>query len=126
MKKYLLFLIVFVATSALMFSCIEIEEDSFDESLLVGKWESGTLFYKYNYDGTGSTWDQADDVTEEEAQEFTWTLVEAELTHIHIMELGGTVPKVYTVTKLTETTLEYEDSFGKTFSFSKVAVSNSP
>ncbi|MCF8363756.1 MAG: hypothetical protein K9G70_14150 [Prolixibacteraceae bacterium] len=90
MKKYLLFLIVFVATSALMFSCIEIEEDSFDESLLVGKWESGTLFYKYNYDGTGSTWDQADDVTEEEAQEFTWTLVEAELTHIHIMELGGT------------------------------------
>jgi hypothetical protein len=109
-----------------MFSCIEIEEDSFDESLLVGKWESGTLFYKYNYDGTGATWDERDDVTEDEAQEFTWTLVEAELTHIHILEMGGTVPKVYTVTKLTETTLEYEDSFGKTFSFSKVAVSNSP
>jgi hypothetical protein len=48
MKKFLSFLIVFAATSALMFSCIEIEEDSFDESLLVGKWESGTLFYKYN------------------------------------------------------------------------------
>jgi hypothetical protein len=126
MKKILSFLGVFVVTSALMFSCIEIEEDSFDESLLVGKWKSGELFYKYNYDGTGATWDESDDVTESEAQEFTWTLVEAELTHIHVLEMGGTVPKVYTVTKLTETALEYEDSFGTKFSFSKVTVSNSP
>ncbi|HKK80899.1 MAG TPA: hypothetical protein VJ909_01540 [Prolixibacteraceae bacterium] len=123
MKKILLYLFVSLATSAFMFSCIEIEEDSFDESLLVGKWESGTLFYNYNYDGTGSTWDEGDDVTEEEAQEFTWTLVEDELTHIHIMEIGGTVPKIYTVTKLTETTLEYEDGFGVKSSFAKVTVS---
>jgi hypothetical protein len=124
MKKILSFLILCVATSSFMVSCIEIEEDSFDEYLLVGKWESGAMFYKYNYDGTGATWDEADDVTEAEAQEFTWTLVESELTHIHIMELGGTVPKVYTVTKLTETTLEYEDSFGTMFSFTKVTFSS--
>ena len=67
------------------------------------------------------TWDEADDVTEDEAQLFTWTLVESELTHIHILEMGGTVPKVYTVTELTATSLKYKDDFGKSFSFTKVS-----
>lgn len=107
-----------------MVSCIEIDDDPFDESLLIGKWQSGTLFYTYNYDGSGATWDESDDVTENEAQKFTWTLVEAELTHIHILEMGGNaVPKLYTLNKLTQISLEYEDSFGKQFSFSKVVVS---
>ncbi len=103
----------------LVASC-EKEEEFFDESLLIGKWQSGTLYYKYLDDGSGATWDVADDVTEEEAQLFTWTLVESELTHIHILEMGGTVPKVYTVTELTATSLKYKDDFGKSFSFTKV------
>ncbi|MDA3879525.1 MAG: hypothetical protein PF436_03985 [Prolixibacteraceae bacterium] len=124
MKKILSILMLCVVSSALMVSCIEIEDDPFDESLLIGKWQSGTLFYKYNYDGSGATWDEGDDVMEDEAQEFTWTLVATELTQIHIMEIGENgVPKRYTVTKLTETTLAYEDSFGKQFSFSKVTAS---
>ena len=73
-------------------------------------------------DGTGGTWDTADDVTEEEAQDFTWTLVNAELTHIHILEIGGHVPKVYTVTELTSSTLTYNDDFGVEFSFTKVSI----
>jgi hypothetical protein len=102
-------------------SC-ETEEPSFDEALLIGKWQSGTLFYKYHGDGTGATWDTADDVTEEEAQEFTWTLVKTELTHIHILEIGGSVPKVYTVTELTSSSLKYHDDFGVEFSFTKVTI----
>jgi hypothetical protein len=35
------------------------------------------------------------------------------------MEVGGNVPKVYTVTELTETTLKYQDDFGKTYTFTK-------
>jgi hypothetical protein len=35
--------------------------------------------------------------------------------------MGGTVPKVYTVTELTETTLKYKDDFGGSFSFTKVS-----
>jgi hypothetical protein len=123
MKKLLSFIVLCIATSALMVSCIEMDDDPFDDDLLVGKWQSGTMFYKYNFDGTGTTWDEGDDVMEDEAQSFTWTLVEAELTHIHIMEMGGTVPKIYTVTQLSETSLKYEDSFGKTFSFTKVSTS---
>jgi hypothetical protein len=106
--------------SFLLASCEKVEE-SFTEQFLVGKWESGTVYYKYLANGTGGTWDTGDDVYEDEAQPFTWTLVRSELTHIHIMQMGGNVPKVYTVTELTSKSLKYHDSFGKKFSFTKVS-----
>ncbi len=107
-----------IVVSFLVVSC-EPEQKVFDEYYLIGKWQSGTLFYKYLSNGTGGTWDTADDVQENEAQAFTWSLVNAELTHIHILEIGGTVPKVYTLTELTSTTLKYHDDFSS-FSFTKV------
>lgn len=121
MKKILFYLTMCIVVSILAVSC-EKDEPWFDESLLIGKWQSGTEFYKYLGNGTGGTWDTADDVTEAEAQDFTWTLVSAELTHIHILEIGGTVPKVYTVTQLTATSLKYHDDFGVNFSFTKVGI----
>ena len=121
MKKTFFYLTMCAVVSILAVSC-ETEETYFDDALLIGKWQSGTLFYKYLDDGTGGTWDTADEVKEEEAQDFTWTLVNAELTHIHILEIGGHVPKVYTVTELTSSTLTYNDDFGVEFSFTKVNV----
>jgi hypothetical protein len=118
MKKTLSYLSMCIVVSILAVSC-EQEQTFFDESLLIGKWRSGTLFYKYLNDGTGGTWDTADDVTEQEAQAFTWTLVNAELEQIHILEIGGSVYKIYTVTELTSTTLKYHDDFNS-FSFTKV------
>ena len=79
------------------------------------------LFYKYSASGTGGTWDTADNVTEAEAQPFTWTLDKDILTQIHILQIGGSVPKIYTVTELTSTSLKYHDSFGVNSSFTKVA-----
>ncbi|MDR4988267.1 MAG: hypothetical protein RG741_05450 [Bacteroidales bacterium] len=114
--------LLFVLAGLLVFfftSC-EKDEPHFEEELLIGKWRSQTLFYRYDSDYTGATWDTADDVSEEEAQKFEWTLIKADLTHIHIMEMGANVPKYYTVTELTETTLKYKDEFGKNFSFVKV------
>lgn len=110
------FLLVFFTTC--LTSCIDLTT-TFDESLLIGKWKSGTLNYTYLSDGSGKTWDTADDVTEEEAQAFSWTVVEGELTHIYVIEMGGTVTKVYTLTELTATTLSYHDDFGKTYTFVK-------
>ncbi len=121
MKKALYFLIPCILVSLFFTSCGKEEEESFDESLLIGKWVSGTLFYRYDSDGTGGTWDTDDDVTEEEAQPFTWTLEKSTLTHIHIMEeMGGNVPRVYTVKELTAEKLRYVDDFGKEYSFDKV------
>lgn len=118
MKKLFVCLMVCFSFSVLFNSCEE-EETFFQESLLIGKWASGTVYYKYLSDYSGKTWDTSDDVTEAEAQSFTWTLVKSELTHIHIMEVGGNVPKVYTVTELTATSLKYKDDFGTTYSFVK-------
>lgn len=119
MKKTLFYLSICVLLSFLAVSC-ETEPTSFDESLLIGKWQSGTLFYKYLANGSGGTWDTADDVTEEEAQEFTWKLIASDLTHNHILEIGGIVPKNYTVTELTASTLKYHDDFGVNWSFTKI------
>lgn len=94
-------------------------KEKFDKTLLSGCWVSGTLYEYYNADGTGHTWDILDDVTEEEAQPFTWTLEKRTLTQIHQMEMGGNVPKIYTVTKLNATTLEYHDDYGKYYTFAK-------
>lgn len=121
LKKLALLLVVGLAMGALMTSCSPDDgEEYFDETLIYGKWQRGTEFYRYDLGGEGVTWDTADDVTESEGQRFTWTLTGSELKHIHIMVMGGNVPKVYTVTKLTASTLSYHDSFGKVFTFTKV------
>ena len=118
MKKIIIYLISCLSIIFLISSCDKLDT-SFDESLLIGSWKSGTVHYKYNSDYSGGTWDTADDVTEAEAQPFTWKLDKAELTQIHIMSVGGNVPKYYTVTELTSTSLKYHDSFLKSFSFTK-------
>ena len=90
--------------------------------LLWGKWRTvnGNLYYKYLPNHTGVTWDESDDVLEDEAQSFEWKLVKSELRQIHIMEMGdGRVPKYYTVTVLTANTLKYVDKFNKSFTFVK-------
>lgn len=117
MKKRCLFIVAVVALVCCFSACTPIAD--FDETLLYGKWKSGTEWYRYDSDGTGATWVTADDVTEAEAQDFTWTLEGADLTQIHIMSIGGSIPKTYTVTTLTSTLLEYEDYTGKEFSFTK-------
>jgi hypothetical protein len=119
MKKTLRYLTMLTVLTLLAVSCTK-TETTFDQTLLTGKWQSGTLFYKYLANGTGGTWDTADNVTEAEAQAFTWTLDKDILTQIHVLEIGGSVPKVYTVTELTATSLKYHDDFGVTFSFTKV------
>lgn len=122
MKKTNLFVsfVIFAVSAIMLSSCGKESDIEYDKALLTGKWQEETLFEVYNADGTGYTWDEADDVKEEEAQKFTWTLEGDDLTQIHIMEMGVSVPKTYVVTNLTETKLEYRDDFGNIHSFTKV------
>ena len=110
--KVILLMAVFVLPS-----CVLDVPGDFDRALMVGTWEQDGLFEVYNDDGSGKTWDENDDVSELEAQRFTWTLEAESLMQIHIMEMGGKLPKTYTVTELTETALRYEDDFGKEYYF---------
>lgn len=97
------------------------EDSSIDKDILVGLWQMGTVYYRYNADGTGCTWDTADDVTEAEAGKFTWELKEKILTHFHQMEIGSAIiPKTYIITQIDLMNMEYEDNFGKQEKFKKV------
>ncbi len=118
-KKSLVVIFLFSISLIFINSCNKITV--FDISLLPGKWQQGTLYYTYNSDGTGKTWDTADDVQEDEAQTFDWYFTNPELTQEHKMEIGsGIIPKIYTITTLTSTTLSYTDSFEVTHTFTKV------
>jgi hypothetical protein len=118
MKRLALILLSLALTALFSNSCIEDEiNPNFDESLIIGKWKSGTLYERYNANKSGATWDTADDVTEAEAQTFTWTIVQDQLEQIHIIENGGKVPKVYTITELTASSLRYMDAYGNAKSF---------
>jgi len=112
--KRLLYFLAFVLVVVALPSCEK--EGKFDEALLIGKWRSGTEYWVYERGHTGYTWDESDDVSEEDEQQpFTWELVGSELQITHF---GGKIPKYYTVTELTATRLRYKDDY-KSFSFTK-------
>jgi hypothetical protein len=102
-------------------SCGDIidDNDNFDATLLYGRWQEGTVFERYDESGLGATWDTDDDLEEEEAQLFKWSLDGSTLIHEHLGQFV-TVPKVYTVTTLNSGNLTYHDDYGKTHYFSKV------
>ncbi len=115
------------------------EEPTFIENDLLGLWqETGTEAYvrftsekddtgEYKY---GREWDESEDILESDLKPygngwFKYKLVKSDLTEIHLMDNGGAeIPKIYVVTKLTDTTLQYKDDFGTTHSFDKVVEKN--
>ena len=109
-----------LALMALVGCMPEMGTPEFSIDDIYGKWQSGTLFYRYDYGNEGATWDTADDVTEEEAQRFTWEIVGIDMTHIYIMEMGASIPKTYVIDELTPDVLKYHDDYGKYYQFAKV------
>ena len=132
MKKLLHFILCLVIVLCFG-ACGEIiPEINDDASKLYGKWQEGTVFehyYSYNIErvlangdtiqANGTTWDEADDVSEDEAQLFNWTLTGSTLKHEHVGTFV-TIPKIYTVTSLTSSELVYQDDYGVTHHFAKV------
>lgn len=98
---------------------LDFNDEDFDATLLYGRWQEGSVFERYDETGLGATWDVSDDVEEEEAQLFKWTLEGSTLIHEHIGTFV-TVPKVYTITTLNTSQLTYRDDYGNTHYFSKV------
>ena len=136
MKKSILRVALVAMVGALVASCsLFTGPTSFQESDLIGLWqEDGTkAFVRFTLekDSTGvykygCEWNEGEGVYESDLTKygngwFKWKLVKADLTEIHLMENGGAeMPKVYTVSKLTDTELQYKDDFKVTHSFQKV------
>ena len=117
-KTYFLFVSLLIVLG--MSSCVDpMNSEGFDINLLYGKWQEGSVYERYDETGSGATWDTDDDIGEEEAQLFKWTLEGSTLIHEHIGTFV-TVPKVYTIQTLNTTQLVYGDDYGKTHYFTKV------
>ncbi|MBQ8100967.1 MAG: hypothetical protein IJV55_07680 [Paludibacteraceae bacterium] len=142
MKRILYSLATACLMAVLMTSCNMFTAPSFEEDLLIGKWQNTANsgeFWVYTTETTndgeyqyGHTWDESYNDPEQAVYEedltpygngwFKWKLVKSSLTQIHLMEnAGAEIPKVYTVTALTETTLTYKDDFKKTYTFKKIS-----
>lgn len=99
----------------------EVYDDvEYDVDLLIGKWQSGTMFYRFDIDGVGVTWDESDDITEEEASPMKWELNRSKFIHYHEMQNGVLVPKAYKIKCLDLNRLVFQDDYGKEFYFQKV------
>ena len=125
MKKLVVIAASLASIVLILFSSCETPV-TFDETLLIGKWtrpstlSDGQDCYRYNADYTGVTWDTGEDVSEAEGQLFTWSVESATMTHIHIMKMGGKIPKTYTLLTLNDSTLSYRDEYGVSATFIKV------
>ena len=93
----------------------------YDVNLLFGEWVEGTVHDTYLNDGSGYTWDTADDITEDEALPFNWSLIHDELLITHVLWNGTIVPKSYTVTTLNANYLVYSDDYGNTHEYRRVS-----
>ena len=136
MRKSILRIALVAMVGAVVASCSLGTEPTFQENDLLGLWQEdgkgafvrftaekdSTGVYKY-----GCEWNEEEGVSESDLTKygngwFKWKLVKADLTEIHLMENGGAdIPKVYTVKKLTDTELQYEDDFKNDHSFQKMA-----
>lgn len=121
MKKRLFITLPILIFTAILLSNCGGDTIIIDEDLIIGRWKSGSLYEVYEQGGSGYTWDEADDVTEDERQQFEWSISDNNiLTQIHLMEMGGRIPKVYNITQLTNTSLVYEDNYGVKHYFIRV------
>jgi len=116
--KRLLYTIVASVVALAMTSCGITDDDlEFDKTLLEGYWVTNSQtngtpdaeYWYYSPNGSGYTWDTSEDIYEDEAQPFTWSLTGATLTQIHIGTMGQEVPKRYTLKILSEMRMVYLD-----------------
>lgn len=97
------------------------EDQVYDTDMMIGLWQAGSVFYRYNDDFTGITWDTADDVTELEGSKFTWEVNKKRMIHFHKMEISDAIiPKAYTITNLDLSNLRYKDDYKVEYIFIKI------
>ena len=127
MKKNVTIMMMVVAGAMLMASCSLFEKENHlnvDESLLYGKWQEGTsqIYWRYLDDGSGVTWDEGEDISEEESNlTYTWTLRGDVLTHVFTgAQDNQAVPKVYTITEIDDSKMVWKDDYGLTKTLNKM------
>lgn len=136
MKKFVL--LALLAVAFIGCNMISPEKPEYRLSDLQALWQENNTehFVRFTTEKSDQTnylygreWDEGEDVYEEDLQPYGngwfkyWFETSGNLTEIHLMDNGGAeIPKVYVVSKLTDTDLEYYEKDRKNikFYFSKI------
>lgn len=136
MKKFVL--LALLAVAFIGCNMISPEKPEYRLSDLQGLWQENNTehFVRFTTEQSDQTnylygreWDEGEDVYEEDLVPYGngwfkyWFETSGNLTEIHLMDNGGAeIPKVYVVSKLTDTDLEYYEKDRKNikFYFSKI------
>ena len=126
-KRHSLHLLLVAASTLLLSSCNLFTHEethiNVDPAMLTGKWQQdgSQVFWRYVADGTGVTWDESEDITEEESNlTFEWTINGDRLTHVFRGEQGNqAVPKVYTVKEISSSAMRWMDDYKMEYNFTK-------
>lgn len=91
---------------------------------LTGRWvvEGTQEYWRFRDDGTGVTWDESEDIYENESNlKFEWGLDKDELTCVFRGDNENqAVPKVYRIREITISSMKWEDIYGRTMKFRKM------
>lgn len=83
-----------------------------NKEMLVGLWQKdGHVFYRFDANGTGHTWDVDDDLTEEEATPFSWEAYDNAIMMTHKLRIRGIVPRYYELDQLNAFDLRFHDTY---------------
>lgn len=83
-----------------------------NKEMLVGFWQKdGHVFYRFEPDGKGHTWDVDDDITEDEASPFSWEAYEEAIMMTYKLRIRGIVPRYYELDQLSPFDLRFHDTY---------------
>lgn len=126
-KRYIIWALVGILTLGCLAGCKKrVVHINVSEGQVVGVWVKNNTreYWRYDSDNTGVTWDESEDISESESNlRFTWEIAnDDELRMVSSGEMGNQfVPKNYTVTEISSTTMKWEDAFGLTYTLNKVS-----
>ena len=136
--KRILFVLTIALSTLLMAGCGFLSGDTtnYTASDLAGTWAEESnpqcyWVYTLSQDDTGEyywgkTWDEAEDVSESDLEFhgngwFKWSIAGNKLQQLHVMDISAAlVPKSYTVSSCTSTTLILKDTYGTASTYKKV------
>lgn len=83
------------------------------EEQLIGEWINGTRHELYRADGSGKKWDTSDDIMEDEAQTFVWSMTANRIEMLFPMELGVVVPRVRYISYIDSANMIQSNDYGE-------------
>lgn len=113
MKRIGLFTLLALAVG-LMAGCVKETTVTVNPAMVVGKWYDEAqpkVFWRFDSDSTGATWDESEDVREEEGTKFNWSTQGDQLRIDLYGEMGQHVYYDWTVTRQTADSLKFKDIY---------------